>query len=138
MTHNRRCLIPLLTCDSFVSLLLFFPFATIATLIPLLLPGNQKINFRLILEPSSMGATAAPDFTFITRVNSSNPEDGADVEDNEVVIGIPIRVEVNMTVNGFVVSSCSPLLPSSRCSCLLFAFFLASFSHTLACRLTCL
>lgn len=56
----------------------------------------------MILEPSSIGVTAAPDFTFITNVNSSNPEEGSAVENNEVVIGIPIRVEVNMTVNGFV------------------------------------
>lgn len=48
--------------------------------------------------------TAAPDFTFITNVNSSNPEEGESMEDNEVVIGIPIRVEVNMSVNGYVLN----------------------------------
>ena len=64
---------------------------------------TNKINFVVILEPSSI-VTAAPDFTFITNVNSSNPEEGESMEDNEVVIGIPIRVEVNMSVNGYVLN----------------------------------
>lgn len=44
--------------------------------------------------------TAAPDYTFIVSANSSNPEESKHMEDNEVVIGLPIRVEVNMTVAG--------------------------------------
>ena len=58
-----------------------------------------QVNFGVLLEPSSM-LTAAPDYTFIVTANSSNPEEGKNVEDNEVVIGLPIRVEVNMTVTG--------------------------------------
>lgn len=58
-----------------------------------------QINFGVLLEPSSM-LTAAPDYTFIVSANSSNPEEGKHMEDNEVVIGLPIRVEVNMTVAG--------------------------------------
>lgn len=67
------------------------------------LPANKRINFGVILEPSSI-VSAAPDFTFITKVNSSNPEEEKDMENNEVVIGLPIRVEVNMTLNGLVFS----------------------------------
>ena len=63
------------------------------------LPANKRINFAIILEPSQV-ITAAPDFTFITTVNSSNPEENDTMENNEVVIGIPIRVEVNMTSTG--------------------------------------
>lgn len=63
------------------------------------MPAGRKIEFGVILEPSSI-SSAAPDFTFITTVNSSNPEDDATVETNKVVNGIPIRVEVNMTLNG--------------------------------------
>ena len=44
--------------------------------------------------------TAVPDFTFIVNVNSSNPEEGMDTDNNEAVIGLPIRVEVNMTTTG--------------------------------------
>ena len=62
---------------------------------------SLQVNFAVLLEPSSM-LTAAPDYTFIVSANSSNPEEGKNVEDNEVVIGLPIRVEVNMTVTGYV------------------------------------
>ncbi|KAI1304094.1 Integrin alpha-PS2 [Halotydeus destructor] len=60
---------------------------------------NKKVTFGVVLEPSSM-TTAAPDFTFITTVNSSNPEEYPFNETNRVVTGIPIRVEVNLTLTG--------------------------------------
>ena len=64
------------------------------------LPRGRKIEFAVILEPSSL-SSVAPDFTFIATVNSSNPEEPDTFEkDNKVVIGLPIQVEVNMTLNG--------------------------------------
>lgn len=45
-------------------------------------------------------SAVTPDYTFIIKVNSTNAERGNDTEDNTVILGMPLRVEVNMTLFG--------------------------------------
>lgn len=61
---------------------------------------NDVVKFSIITEPAK-GVFSAPDFTFIANVNSTNPEfDDKAREDNQVAIGIPIKVEVNLVLSG--------------------------------------
>lgn len=61
---------------------------------------NDVVKFSIITEPAR-GVFTAPDFTFVANVNSSNPEqDDKHREDNQVAIGIPIKVEVNLVLSG--------------------------------------
>lgn len=61
---------------------------------------NDVVKFSVITEPAR-GMFTSPDFTFIAQVNSTNPEqDDRHREDNQVAIGIPIRVEVQLVLSG--------------------------------------
>lgn len=61
---------------------------------------NDVVKFSVITEPAK-GMFSAPDFTFVATVNSTNPElDDKAREDNQVAIGIPIKVEVNLVLSG--------------------------------------
>lgn len=63
-------------------------------------PRNDIVKFSIITEPAK-GVFTSPDFTFIASVNSTNPEqDDKHREDNQVEIGIPIKVEVNLVLSG--------------------------------------
>lgn len=69
---------------------------------------NDLVKFSVITEPARYGDFVSPDFTFMANVNSTNPEqDSAHMDDNQVVVGIPIRVEVNLVLSG---SSNPPLV----------------------------
>jgi hypothetical protein len=56
------------------------------------------------MEPSKTISATSPDYTFIIEVNSTNVEKVNDTEDNKVVLGLPLRVEVNLTIYGFVLN----------------------------------
>lgn len=61
---------------------------------------NDIVKFSIITEPAR-GVFTSPDFTFVAQVNSTNPElDDRHREDNQVFIGIPIRVEINLVLSG--------------------------------------
>lgn len=67
---------------------------------------NEVVKFSIITEPAK-GVYTSSEFTFLGYVNSSNPElDERHMEDNQVVIGIPLDVKVD-----FVLSATS--LPTS-------------------------
>ncbi len=54
------------------------------------------------MEPSKTISATSPDYLFIIEVNSTNLEKVNDTEDNKVILGLPLRVEVNLTIYGFV------------------------------------
>jgi hypothetical protein len=56
------------------------------------------------MEPSKTISATSPDYLFIIEVNSTNVEKVNDTEDNKVVLGLPLRVEVNLTIYGFVLN----------------------------------
>ena len=60
---------------------------------------NEVVKFSVITEPAR-GPYVSPDFTFVALVNSTNPEPEERRKDNEVPIGIPIRVEVQLVLSG--------------------------------------
>lgn len=61
---------------------------------------NDVVKFSVITEPAR-GQFTSPDFTFVGQVNSTNPEmDDRHREDNQVAIGIPIKVEVQLVLSG--------------------------------------
>ncbi|CAG2110666.1 unnamed protein product, partial [Medioppia subpectinata] len=64
------------------------------------LTGGSKLEFVIIMEPSKQISATSPDYTFIIEVNSTNPERVNDTDDNRVILGIPLRVEVNLTIYG--------------------------------------
>ena len=63
---------------------------------------DQTVKFSVITEPTRAGTGAtSDDFTFVALVNSTNPElDDRAREDNQVAIGIPIRVETKLVLTG--------------------------------------
>ena len=62
---------------------------------------QDVVKFAVITEPAGDSQLSEPDFTFVAQVNSSNPEqDERHREDNQVAIGIPIRVEVKLVLSG--------------------------------------
>ena len=52
------------------------------------------------MEPSKQISATSPDYLFIVGVNSTNTERANDTADNEVILGIPLKVEVNLTIYG--------------------------------------
>lgn len=61
---------------------------------------NDEVKFSIIMEPAR-GMFSSQDFTFEATVNSTNPElDDRHREDNKMVIGIPIRVKVDLVLSG--------------------------------------
>ncbi len=56
------------------------------------------------MEPSKTMSATSLDYFFIIEVNSTNVEKVDDTEDNKVLVGIPFRVEVNLTIYGFVLN----------------------------------
>ncbi len=56
------------------------------------------------MEPSKTMSATSLDYFFIIEVNSTNVEKVDDTEDNKVFVGIPFRVEVNLTIYGFVLN----------------------------------
>lgn len=61
---------------------------------------NDVVKFSVITEPAR-GVFTSPDFTFVAQVNSTNPElDDRHREDNQVFLGIPINVEINLVLSG--------------------------------------
>lgn len=62
---------------------------------------NDSLKFSIITEPTRYGSFSEPDFTFVGLVNSTNPEaDERHRDDNQVALGIPIRVEVSLVPSG--------------------------------------
>lgn len=62
---------------------------------------NDVVKFTVITEPARGGQLSQADFTFAALVNSTNPElDEKRREDNQVQIGIPIRVEFQLSLSG--------------------------------------
>uniref|UniRef100_A0A6G1SR37 Integrin alpha-8 n=2 Tax=Aceria tosichella TaxID=561515 RepID=A0A6G1SR37_9ACAR len=62
---------------------------------------NDVVKFSVITEPARGGQFTSPDFTFHAQVNSTNPElDDKHREDNQLAIGIPIRVEFQLVLSG--------------------------------------
>lgn len=60
---------------------------------------NDVVKFSIITEPAK-GVFTEPDFTFLATVNSTNPEQEGHREDNQVEVGIPIRVDTNLVISG--------------------------------------
>lgn len=62
---------------------------------------NEVVKFSVITEPARSGQLSQADFTFAGLVNSTNPElDERHREDNQVQIGIPIRVDFSLQLSG--------------------------------------
>lgn len=61
--------------------------------------AGEAVKFSILTEPAR-GVFSAPDFTFVANVNSTNAESERNIEDNQVAIGIPIRVQVDLTLSG--------------------------------------
>jgi integrin alpha 8 len=62
---------------------------------------NDLVKFSVITEPARGSKFIERDFTFHAQVNSTNPElDDRHREDNQVIIGIPIRVEFQLELKG--------------------------------------
>ena len=58
-----------------------------------------QINFVVHLEPKIIG-NASSTLLFVMNVSSTNPELNHTLDDNEVKMSIPVRVEVNLTSTG--------------------------------------
>ncbi|RWS01383.1 integrin alpha pat-2-like protein, partial [Dinothrombium tinctorium] len=62
--------------------------------------ANKTRELTAILMPSKNVATS-PDFFFMIIVNSSNPENINDTEDNKIPLGVRVDVEINLSSYGY-------------------------------------
>ena len=67
---------------------------------PSLWLSSAQTEFTIIVEPSKHISATSPDYTFIVEVNSTNLERTNDTDDNKVIVGIALKVEVNLTIYG--------------------------------------
>lgn len=72
------------------------------------LSESKSANFRVLLQPntardyaaSTIGASSAKTLDILIEVNSTNPELEDQLEDNHVLLSLPIRVETDLIIRG--------------------------------------
>lgn len=63
------------------------------------LPANTTLTFKILLAPSHF-LSASSDLKFAFLVNSTNNESEETQHDNQFVVKLPVKVEVNMIIHG--------------------------------------
>lgn len=70
-------------------------------------PANMTVKMEIILQ-SPVVPSSIHDYTFIAKVNSSNPEEPDHLYDNTVILGIPVRYMIQ-TSGGVAIGGISIL-----------------------------
>lgn len=84
------------------------------------LPANTTLTFKILFAPSK-SLSASRDLKFILDVNSTNAERIETIYDNNMIIELPVRVEVNITIHGIsepqvIAYNRSEMLPTEKTS----------------------
>ncbi|KFM62845.1 Integrin alpha-PS2, partial [Stegodyphus mimosarum] len=84
------------------------------------LPANTTLSFKILLAPSK-SLSASHDLQFFFEANSTNAEVDKTMYDNQAMIELPVRVEVNITIHGIsepqiVAFNKSETLPAEKSS----------------------